>query len=296
MSKHIIKLMRPQQWLKNTFVFMPLFFGRHATEWSYVWPCLLACLAFCLAASGVYCLNDVCDAEADRQHPVKCSRPVASGAVSRRMAYAMMAVMWMAALALVGLGCLYSDVIGKGLSATLLLYIAMNVAYCVWLKQIALLDVFIISTGFVLRIVAGGLATGIALSHWIVLITFLLALFLALAKRRDDVVIYETSGIKARKSVERYNMDFLRSAIGVLASVIIMCYMLYTVSDDVTERIGNHYLYATSFFVLAGILRYMQLTLVDQQSGSPTKALLHDHFIQACVGGWIATFAVILYL
>ena len=110
------------------------------------------------------------------------------------------------------------------------------------------------------------------------------------------MVIYETSGVKARKSVERYNMDFLRSAIGVLASVIIMCYMLYTVSDDVTERIGNHYLYATSFFVLAGILRYMQLTLVDQQSGSPTKALLHDHFIQACVGGWIATFAVILYL
>ena len=152
-----------------------------------------------------------------------------------------------------------------------------------------------IATGFVLRIVAGGIATGIILSHWIVLTTFLLALFLALAKRRDDVVIYESSGVKARKNIVRYNMDFLNQSIGILGSVTMMCYILYTVSNEVAERVGTHYLYATSVFVLAGILRYMQLTFVDRKSGSPTKVLLHDHFIHACVIGWILTFAIILY-
>ena len=171
----------------------------------------------------------------------------------------------------------------------------MNIAYCVKFKQIALLDVLIIAMGFVLRIVAGGLATGIILSHWIVLTTFLLALFLAVAKRRDDVAIYETSGVKARKNVVRYNMDFLNQSIGILGSITIMCYILYTVSNEVVERIGSRYLYATSVFVLAGILRYMQLTLVDRKSGSPTKVLLHDHFIHVCIIGWILAFTFILY-
>ena len=172
----------------------------------------------------------------------------------------------------------------------------MNVAYCVRLKQIALLDVFVIATGFVLRIAAGGLATGIILSHWIVLTTFLLALFLAVAKRRDDVVIYEASGIKARKSVEHYNKFFLGIAIGVLGSITIMCYILYTVSNEVVDRIGSRYLYATSVFVLAGILRYMQLTFVDQKSGSPTEVLLHDRFIHFSIIGWIVAFTLILYV
>ena len=289
MNRQIITLMRPHQWLKNLFVFMPLFFDRHATDWHYVWPCIVAFIAFCLAASGIYCFNDIHDAEADRQHPVKCRRPVASGAVSKRAAYTVMCIIWVAAFSLVAM-C------DSGLIGTLLFYIIMNVAYCIRLKQIALLDVFIIATGFVLRIVAGGLATGIILSHWIVLTTFLLALFLAVAKRRDDVVIYEASGIKARKSVEHYNKFFLGVAIGVLGSITIMCYILYTVSSEVVDRIGSRYLYATSVFVLAGILRYMQLTFVDQKSGSPTEVLLHDRFIQTCVVAWIATFTMILYV
>ena len=289
MNRQIITLMRPHQWLKNLFVFMPLFFDRHATDWHYVWPCIVAFLAFCLAASGIYCFNDIHDAEADRLHPVKCRRPVASGAVSKRAAYTVMCIIWVAAFSLVAM-C------DSGLIGTLLFYIVMNVAYCIRLKQIALLDVFIIATGFVLRIAAGGLATGIILSHWIVLTTFLLALFLAVAKRRDDVVIYEASGIKARKSVEHYNKFFLGVAIGVLGSITIMCYILYTVSNEVVDRIGSRYLYATSVFVLAGILRYMQLTFVDQKSGSPTEVLLHDRFIQTCVVAWIATFTMILYV
>lgn len=295
MNRHIIRLIRPHQWLKNVFVFTPLFFDRHATDWCYVCPCMLAFIAFCLASSGIYCFNDIHDAEADRLHPVKRLRPVASGAVGKRAAYATMAVAWGASLAVVWVG-FYGNGAWNGLVGTLLFYIVMNVAYCVKLKQIAILDVFIIALGFVLRIVVGGLATGVILSHWIVLTTFLLALFLALAKRRDDVVIYEESGVKARKNVERYNRDFLNATICILGSITIMCYILYTVSNDVVERIGNRYLYTTSVFVLAGILRYMQLTFVDRKSGSPTKVLMSDRFILACVVGWIAAFAFILYL
>ena len=296
MNRQIIALIRPHQWLKNVFVFTPLFFDRHATDWNYVWPCIMTFIAFCLAASGIYCFNDIHDADADRQHPVKCRRPVASGAVSKRTAYTTMGIVWIAAFTLAVLGCFYSGSIQKGLIGTLLFYIIMNVAYCVRLKQMALLDVFIIATGFVLRVVAGGLATGIILSHWIVLTTFLLALFLAVAKRRDDVAIYETSGIKARKNVVCYNLDFLNQSLGILGSITIMCYILYTVSDDVVERIGSHNLYATSVFVLAGILRYMQLTLVDQKSGSPTEVLLHDRFIHFCIIGWIVVLTLILYV
>lgn len=295
MNRHIITLIRPHQWLKNLFVFTPLFFDRHATDWDYVWPCTVAFVAFCLAASGIYCFNDIHDAEADRLHPVKRMRPVASGVVSRRTAYVAMGIVWIVAFTLVTWMYRYCGSIQRGVIGTLLFYIAMNIAYCVKLKQIALLDVFIIAMGFVLRIVAGGLATGIVLSHWIVLTTFLLALFLAVAKRRDDVAIYETSGVKARKNVVRYNMDFLNQSIGILGSITIMCYILYTVSNEVVERIGNHYLYVTSVFVLAGILRYMQLTLVDRKSGSPTKVLLHDHFIHVCIIGWIMAFTFILY-
>ena len=293
MNRHIIELIRPHQWLKNVFVFMPLFFSGHATEWRYVWPCILAFLIYCLAASGIYCFNDIHDAQADRKHPLKRMRPVACGVVSKQTAYATMATAWGTAFILMVLGNFYTH---KGLAFTLLLYIVMNVAYCLKLKQIAILDILIIATGFVLRIVVGGLVTGISLSHWIVLTTFLLSLFLALAKRLDDVTVFESSGVKVRKNVEHYNIDYLYQSIALSGSVTLMCYILYTVSDDVVKRIGNHYLYLTTFFVLAGILRYMQLAIVDKKSGSPTKVLLHDHFIQACVVGWIVAFVIILYL
>lgn len=296
MNRHIIRLIRPHQLVKNIFVFTPLFFDRHVTDWHYVWPCLVAFIAFCLAASGIYCFNDIHDADADRQHPVKCMRPVASGAVSKQTAYVTMSIVWILAIMLVAWACIYSGRIRIGMIGTLLLYVVMNVAYCIKLKQIALLDVFMIAIGFVLRVAAGGMATGIILSHWIVLTTFLLTLFLAVAKRRDDAAIYETTGVKARKNVECYNMDFLNQSIGVLGSVTIVCYILYTVSDEVVERMGSHYLYVTSVFVLAGIMRYMQITLVDRKSGNPTKVLLQDHFIHVCIIGWISAFTIILYL
>ena len=289
MNKHVITLLRPQQWLKNIFVFTPLFFDRRIADWHYAWPCIVAFIMFCLTASGIYCLNDIRDAEADSRHPVKRWRPVASGRVSRGTAYAMMVIVWLTAFTLAAIFALPS------LASTLLLYIVMNIAYCLKLKQMALLDVFIIAMGFVMRIVAGSQASGIALSPWIVITTFLLALFLALAKRRDDVVIYLTSGIKARKNVERYNIVFLNLAVAMVGSATIVCYMLYTISPDVVERLGCPHLYATSIFVVAGVLRYLQLTFSSNKCGSPTKVLLRDSGLQLCVVGWIIVFSVILY-
>lgn len=289
MNKHVITLLRPQQWLKNIFVFTPLFFDRRIADWHYAWPCIVAFLVFCLTASGIYCLNDIRDAKADSRHPVKRWRPVASGQVSKGAAYVMMAVAWATAFALVAIFALYP------LASTLLLYIAMNIAYCLKLKQMALLDVLIIAMGFVMRIVAGSQASGIALSPWIVITTFLLALFLALAKRRDDVVIFQTSGIKVRKNVERYDLVFLNLAVAMVGSAAIVCYMLYTISPDVVERLGCPHLYATSIFVVAGILRYMQLAFASNKCGSPTRVLLHDCGLQLCVVGWIIVFAIILY-
>ena len=172
----------------------------------------------------------------------------------------------------------------------------MNIAYCIKLKQKAIVDVFLIAVGFVFRLLVGGFATGIWVSHWIILMTFLLALFLAFAKRRDDIVMFEETGVKARQNVDRYNVVFMNQAIGIVASITIVCYIMYTVSVEVIERFNSQYLYITSIFVLAGIIRYLQVTIVDVKSGSPTKVLLKDRFIQLCIVGWVITFSIILYL
>ena len=295
MIKDIIRLIRPQQWLKNIFIFLPLFFDRHLLDWSYWQPSLMAFFAFCFAASGVYCFNDINDAESDRLHPKKCKRPIASGVISVAQGYAVMAGCWLisAAIILTDIFLLHNCTL---LWAIILFYVIMNLAYTFRLKRVSILDVLIIAVGFVLRIFAGGVNAHLFISHWIVLITFLLALFLAFAKRRDDVIEWETTGAARRKGIDKYNTAFMNQAMTIVATLTMVCYIMYTLSDRVIERIGNPYLYLTSVFVLAGIIRYLQITIVDEKSGSPTKILLKDRFIQLCIAGWIIAFAIILYV
>lgn len=296
MITSILHLLRPYQWLKNAFVFLPIFFGRHMMDWAYIEIAIYVFAAFCFAASGVYCLNDIYDVEADRKHVKKCKRPIASGVISKAAGYVIMIICWGLSVVL----AIYSSIGDMrrmlAVCAIIVLYIIMNVVYCIKLKNIGIVDVFIVAMGFVLRVFAGGVSTGIWLSQWIVLMTFLLALFLAFAKRRDDVVIYEKTGVLPRKNVNRYNLPFVNQAIGLVASITMVCYIMYTVSDEVVSRVGNNYLYMTSIFVLAGIIRYLQVTMVDVNSGSPTKVLMRDRFIQACILCWILAFVVILYL
>lgn len=293
--KSVLKLLRPEQWLKNLFIFVPLFFGRHLLEIEFLLPCILIFVSFCFTASGIYCFNDIYDVEADRLHPQKCMRPIASGSIKKWEAYSIMVFCFVVSFLIIVLG---NFEVGGGknkLFGVILFYILMNIAYCIRLKQFVIIDVFIIAVGFVLRIFAGGFASGINLTHWIILMTFLLALFLAFAKRRDDVVMYEESGVKIRRNIGRYNLTFMNQVISIIACLTMMCYIMYTVSPDVIARFDSQYIYATSIFVLAGIIRYLQLTIVDVKSGSPTKVLMKERFIQACIAGWILSFVLIIY-
>lgn len=291
--KDVLLLLRPQQWLKNGFIFLPLFFDHKLLDFDVLLSAVIAFFAYSFAASGIYCLNDIIDVEADRKHPKKCKRPIAAGTVSKAMAFGLIAMcMVVSSLMLMAL-----ETQAKWkVAAIIAIYFVMNIAYCLKLKQKAIVDVFIIAVGFVLRIFVGGFATDIELSQWIVLMTFLLALFLAFAKRRDDVVIYEDTGVLARKNVNRYNLTFMNQVIGVVASITMVSYILYTVSPEVMERMGSRYVYLTSVFVLAGIIRYLQLTIVDVKSGSPTKVLMRDRFVQYCIAGWILSFILIIYV
>lgn len=289
----ILRLMRPQQWVKNIFLFAPLFFSGKFTDLSLFYSTLWACFAFIMASSAMYCLNDILDYPSDRLHPLKCRRPIASGAVKIGTGYVLGVF-----LTLIAFSTIFFTFDGNQRNALLLLifaYMVMNIAYSLKLKKIVLLDVFLVAIGFVMRTFAGSFATGIILSEWLVLMTFLLALFLSMAKRRDDVVIFEKTGQKMRSNVNAYNLVFINQSLTIIASVTLVCYILYTLSPEVVQRIQSHYLYLTTVFVLFGMLRYLQITLVDTRSGSPTKVLFHDHFIQICVLGWILSFAIILY-
>lgn len=287
----LISLLRPMQWVKNLFVFLPLFFGMQATNTSLYLPTTVAFIAFCLAASGVYCLNDIIDVEADRKHPRKCKRPVASGAVPVGMAWTAMAVCFIAAVAILPL--IKGEFAPE--SMVIVVYIVINVLYCLRLKRVSVLDMMLVALGFVLRLLAGSFASGVELSHWIVMMTYLLALFLAVAKRRDDVAIFESTGKSMRRNITTYNLQFMNITVGMLGAMTLVCYIMYTIDPSVMARIGSSHLYLTSLWVLGGILRYLQITLVDQRSGSPTKVMVTDTFIQACIIGWVATFAALLY-
>lgn len=290
--KDLLRLIRPNQWIKNTFVFLPIFFGGHMLNLSDVAAGLITFFAFSFAASSVYCFNDLVDADDDRRHPVKRLRPVASGAVSVRQAYSLMALM----IALAVLTLLLLSAHRLEVMAVILFYWLLNLGYCAELKKHAIIDVCVVAFGFVLRILAGGVATATVLSQWIVLMTFLLTLFLSFAKRRDDVVRMQETGEAPRRNTSRYNLTFINQAITITASVTLVCYIMYTVSPEVKVNFHSDYLYLTSVFVLLGLLRYIQLAVVDKKSGDPTKVILRDRFTQLIVLAWGLSFLVIIYL
>lgn len=297
--KDIIRLVRPKQWLKNVFVLIPVFFGGRLSDVHDLLATAFAFVAFSFAASSIYCFNDIIDADADRRHPVKCSRPVARGAVTMRQAYMLMAQMILLALCVVHCGrylSVFTPSQALRVGGVIAGYWLLNLAYCAWLKKYAIVDVSVIAFGFVLRVLAGGFATDIIPSRWLVLMTFLLTLFLSLAKRRDDVLRMNATGEAPRTNTIRYNLTFINQAITITASITTVCYIMYTVSPEVIARFQTEYLYLTTCFVILGLLRYIQITVVDEQSGDPTKIMLRDRFMQAVVVLWAISFAIIIYL
>ena len=289
--KKTLLLIRPQQWIKNGFVLIPMFFGGRLLNVDDAFASVVTFFAFSFVASAIYCFNDIIDVEADRRHPIKCHRPIASGAVSVPTAYALMVILTLlSALLLFFLPQRAGETAG-----IVAFYFLLNMAYCLWLKRHAIIDVCTVAFGFVLRILAGGMACDVAVSNWLVLMTFLLALFLSFAKRRDDVLRMNETGEPPRRNTIRYNITFVNQAITITGTVTLVCYIMYTVSPEVVSRFHAPYLYLTSIFVLVGLLRYMQLTVVDEVSGDPTKILLRDRFTQAIVVAWIMSFLLIIY-
>jgi len=267
---------------------MPLLFSFSFSSTAKNIDTLLAFILFSILASAIYIFNDLMDIDEDRQHPTKKNRPLASGAVSIQTAKLLILVLSLVSLSI-------SFVLSIYLFAILLIYFILNILYSLKLKHISILDIFIIATGFVLRLFAGSAVTNIELSMWIIITTFLLAIFLALAKRRDDVLL-SLAGQETRKNIDGYNLEFVNAAMVLMAGVVIVSYIQYTISAEVIARLGSHYLYLTSFFVILGVLRYMQITFVEEDSGSPTKVVIRDSFLKMTIFFWLLSFVVITKL
>jgi 4-hydroxybenzoate polyprenyltransferase len=243
-------------------------------------------LSFCLAASIIYIINDWFDAQEDREHPLKSRRPIAAGTISKSNLFFLLSTL-IAAL-LIFLWMSHNPV-------PILIYLALNVAYSVRLKHIAIIDITSISIGFVLRIVAGALAASVPLTDWLIIITFLLAMCLALAKRRSELIFSTGNSKNIRKSLAGYNLEFVNLALFLLAGCTIVFYLMYCMLDTVTNRMGSDKIYYTAFLVVIGIIRFLQLIMVHQDSRSPIQILMNDHFLQAVLLLWIATFYFLIY-
>ena len=290
--KHIIKVARPTHWMQNIFVILPVFFGGAILNTTQAISAALTFMSFSLAASAIYCLNDIIDVDADRAHNVKRHRPIASGAITIPQAYGMMTISLLASIVLM---LLLPE--GQANTITVIItYFLLNVAYCLKLKEYAIIDVCIVASGFVLRILAGGFATGVQLSKWIVLMTFLLTLFLAFAKRRDDVLKMNETGRAPRKNTSRYNLTFINQAITITGTVMLVCYIMYTVSPEIIAQFGTDKLYLTSILVILALLRYLQIAVVDEKSGDPVKVVLSDRATQFILMAWVLSFLVLIYL
>jgi 4-hydroxybenzoate polyprenyltransferase len=283
----LIRLARPHQYVKNVFIFAPVFFGSKLADLHALAGCLLAFCAFCLLASGVYVFNDMRDVESDRLHPVKRNRPLASGLVSRGEAAGF-------AVLLVGASFCLGLFLRPESRWLLAAYLLLNVGYSLWLKHVAILDITCIALGFVLRVYVGTLEARLDASHWIVIMTFLLAMFLALAKRRDDLCLAR-DGQGARKCLDGYSFEFVSMGMVLTAGVVIVTYLLFSLSPEVIARYNTSRLYLTGFWVILGILRYLQIAFVEENSGSPTLVLLKDTFLQIIIAGWIASYYFIIY-
>lgn len=277
----LIRLLRPQQWLKNGFVFVGLLFGHAWRDPQLLAQALAAFAAFCLLSSAIYVLNDLADREQDRRHPQKRLRPLASGAVGTSAALALAAA------------CLFAGgtlaVLHAGSAPWIyLLYVLMNLAYSGGLKHVVILDVFIIAAGFMLRILAGTLGIGIAPSHWLLLCGLMLTLFLGFAKRRAELNVLLDASAGHRRVLEHYTEPMLDQFIGIAAAGTVISYALYTVSAETVALHGTQGLIVTVPFVLYGMLRYLWRLHRHGGGGDPAQELLTDPHLLAASLGWLA--------
>jgi len=277
----LFRLKRPQQWVKNGFLFTGLLFGHAFHDGALVWQVIVAALAFSLVSSAIYIINDIADREQDRIHPKKKNRPLASGTVSIKKAV-VLSVM----LAIIAIALAYS--VSEIVLWIIIGYGVMNLAYSFRLKHVVLLDVFIIATGFMLRILAGTSGVGIPPSQWLLLCGLMVTLFLGFAKRRAEIIALTDDKNSHRKVLEHYSPVMLDNMIGVTAAGLIMSYSLYTMSSETIRIQGTPNLVYTVPFIMYGVFRYIYLLHHQSGGGDPSRDLTRDSHILVVVGGWLA--------
>ncbi len=285
-----IKLLRPKDWVKNSFLFIAPFFAGRLFDPAHFGLLVGGVIAFSFLASSIYIINDYRDIESDRKHPVKSKRPLASGKVNKQVALIISIILFFA-------GILISYLVDPSLKFLFItaIYYVLNLAYSFGMKNVSIVDIIIVAVGFVLRVKGGSVLSEVDMSEWLTIMTFLLAIFMAIAKRRDDVMLKLSTGVDMRKSMNGYSLEFLNLLLGLFCAILIVSYINYTVSGALYKHFG-HRLYYTSLFVIAGIMRYLQITFIQNKAGSPTEILYKDRFIQITLLLWIASFYLILYM
>ena len=277
---------RPREWVKNTFLFAPLFFAQKVLQPDAVLMSTLAFMVFCLAAGGVYLINDVCDREEDKKHPQKSVRPIASGALPVSLAVT-------AAIFLIVISIAGALALSQPFAVITASYLILNIAYSNWLKHVVIVDVFSIAFGFVLRVAAGAVVIGVMMSHWLLICTMLLALFLGLSKRRHELVTLASDD--SRRVLAEYNPLFLDMMIGIVTSATVVSYALYTVSPETVQRFHTDRLLFTLPFVLYGVFRYLYLTYHRNHGGDPSQTLLADRPLLVNIALWAIACGFIIY-
>lgn len=284
----LVQVARPHQWTKNFFVLAPLLFSGRLGDSGAIFHAAVAFFCFCLASSAVYVFNDAHDAATDRMHPVKRFRPLASGELPIGLASGWCGLLAVASL-LTGLAA------GAGLAWLCGLYLVLMFAYCSSLKRVVIVDAMLIAIGFVIRVIGGAVAIGVTPSHWLIICAFLLALYLAFTKRRQELLVLGDGASGHRSSLGAYTIPFLDQVSTILLSAIVVCYALYTVSPDTVARVGTTSMVYGTLFVLYGLLRYLHLVQTLSHGGDPGKLLIGDPPLGGAVVCWVVFNAAIVY-
>jgi 4-hydroxybenzoate polyprenyltransferase len=279
---------RPEQWTKNLLVLAGVVFGGRLLEWNAVAIASGTFAIFCALSGAIYLFNDTADREADRNHPLKCKRPIASGRLSPTLAVSVGA-----ALSIVSIAAAF--LIRPALAGVAAAYVAALLLYSIVLKHVVIVDVLTIAAGFVLRAIAGAVAVAVPIGHWLLVCTTLLALFLALSKRRHELVLLAEGATDHRRILEEYSPYLLDQMIGVVTASTLIAYTVYATSPETAARLGTAKLGLTIPFVLYGIFRYLYLVHQKRGGGSPAAMLLTDWPLLGCVALWAASVIVLMY-
>ena len=284
----LLRSLRPEQWTKNLLIFAPLIFSRNVMTEGMFARTAAAFGCFCLLTSGVYLINDLFDLRTDRSHPIKQNRPLASGRLKPGFA-------WFAAALFLVLGLTGAELLGGRFVWACLGYVAIQLAYSVGLKHVVVLDVLLLSMGFILRVVGGGLVIEVAISDWLLVCTMMLALFLALCKRRHELVLMGDDAGEHRRVLREYTPYLLDQMIAVVTASTVMAYTLYTIAPETQAKFGTRYLVLTVPFVLYGVLRYLYLVHQREGGGRPERLLLTDPALLIDVALWATAATIIIY-